>query len=283
MLINSSSFSSVGATAAGLGAEDIPVINGIDVGLRAIRNLMRYDPEPPGQRVNPAKPVDQALIARWKNRFAGRESLDESESLELFDDFGLPVVRRALVSKLDAALAAADDCGYPVVLKTAQPGILHKSDRGGVRVGLANPAELEQACLDMQQRLGERLLLMPMVSGGVEVSLGMKNDKQFGPMVIVACGGVMIELLAERAFRLAPVDAAEAGEMLDAIRLGQLLGGLRGQPPADRAALVNLIVEFSQLVVQLGDAVAEIDLNPVIVSPEGCVIVDALVIPKTPG
>ena len=280
VLINSTTFSSVHATAAELCAEDIPVINGIDVGLRAIRNLMDYSPEKIRPRTEPGQPADPGLIARWTKKLEGRASLDEHDSLALFDDFGLPVVARALVSDLDGALAAAADCGYPVVLKTAQPGILHKSDRGGVCVGLSGPAELEQAYLDLRQRLGERVLIMPMVAAGIEVSLGMKNDRQFGPMVIVACGGLLIELLAERAFSLAPVDAMEAEKMLDGIRLGRMLAGLRGQPPANRAALVELVVAFSELVVQLGDAVAEIDLNPVIVNRDGCVIVDGLIIPR---
>lgn len=280
VLINSSSFTSVDATAAALCGEDIPVINGIDVGLRAMRNLMDFTPASSAPAVKADHAIDPGLIARWIERLEGLESLDEYDSLALFDQFGLPVVGRALVTDLDSALAAAADCGYPVVLKTAQAGILHKSDQGGVRVGLDGPAMLEEAYLDLSRRLGARALIMPMVGSGVEVSLGMKNDKQFGPMIIVACGGVMIELLAERAFRLAPVNAAEAGEMLDSIRLGKLLDGLRGQPPADRAALVELIVAFSQLAVQLGDAVAEIDMNPVIVARDGCVIVDALIIPR---
>ncbi len=280
VLINSCGFASIGGIAAELCAEGIPVINGIDVGLRAMRNLMRYRAEDGAARDKSAVPAGSESIARWKASLEGRKSLDESESLALFDDFDLPVVRHALAADLDSALAAAADCGYPVVLKTAQPGLLHKSDHGGVRVGLDSAADFESAYLDMRQRLGERVLVMPMMEPGVEVSLGMKNDAQFGPMVIVACGGVLIELLAERAFRLAPVDAAEANAMLDEIRLGTLLAGPRGQPPADRAALVRLIVAFSELVAQFGDAIAEVDLNPVIVGSDGCVIVDALIIPR---
>ena len=108
----------------------------------------------------------------------------------------------------------------------------------------------------------------------------MKNDDQYGPMVIIACGGVLIELLAERAFALAPLDHDDVEAMLDRTRLAHLLAGVRGEPARDRAALVELVVGFSAMVHALADDIAEIDLNPVIVGTEGCTIVDALVIPR---
>jgi hypothetical protein len=170
-----------------------------------------------------------------------------------------------------------------VVLKTAMPGIAHKSAQGGVRVGIENTRQLENAYLDLRQRLGERVLLMPQVGAGIEVSVGMKNDAQFGPMVIIACGGVLIELLAERAFALAPLAPAEVDAMIDRTRLAKLLAGVRGRSAADRAALVELVVRFSELVIALTEDIAEIDLNPVIVGQSGCTIVDALVVPASAG
>ncbi len=160
------------------------------------------------------------------------------------------------------------------------PGIAHKSDRDGVRLGIENSAELDDAYADLQRRLGERVIVMPQVAQGVEVVLGMKNDAQFGPLVVVGCGGVLVELLAERALRLAPVDAAEADAMLDETRLGLMLGELRGRPALDRAALVDTIVRFSVLVSELGDVLDEVDLNPVIVNASGCHLVDALLLAK---
>jgi len=123
------------------------------------------------------------------------------------------------------------------------------------------------------------VLAMPMISGGVEAALGMKNDPQYGPLVLVGCGGVLIELLAERAIRLAPVDAGEAAAMIDETRLARLLAGMRGQAPVDRRALQKLVARFSALVLEFADCIGEIDLNPVIVDRDGCHIVDALVIP----
>jgi acyl-CoA synthetase (NDP forming) len=170
-----------------------------------------------------------------------------------------------------------------LVLKTAMPEIAHKSDQNGVKVGIADLRQLEAEYRDLQRRLGERVLVMPQVASGIEVSVGMKNDAQFGPLVVIACGGVLIELLAERAFALAPLTPAGVDAMIDKTRLAQLLAGVRGRPALDRAALVELVLRFSALVIALGDDIAEIDLNPVIVAESGCTIVDALVVPAAAG
>jgi acyl-CoA synthetase (NDP forming) len=190
------------------------------------------------------------------------------------------VVASRLVENPRQLRAAGDACGWPVVLKTAQPEITHKSEQNGVVTGLADQAQLHAAYQALCAKLGARALVMPMVAAGVEVSLGMKNDAHYGPMVIVACGGVLIELLAERAFRLAPVDRRQAASMIDELRLARLLAGIRGQPAVDREALVDLIVRFSALVLEFRDMIAEMDLNPVIVNQDGATIVDALVIAK---
>jgi len=222
-----------------------------------------------------------ALLEQWRQRLRSLESCDEITSLQLISDFELPCVDFARAQSLEQALVVADGFGYPLMLKTAMPGIAHKSDKNGVRVGIETAAQLEVEYLDLQQRLGEQVLVMPMVTAGVEVSVGMKNDAQFGPMVIVACGGILIELLAERAFQLAPVNRKQAETMIGQLRLTKLLDGVRGQAAVDRVALVALIVRFSELVMALSDSIAEIDLNPVIVNQSGCAIVDALVIPAS--
>ena len=281
VLINSCSFTSIDQTAAELTAQGIPVINGIDVALRALHNLMNYRGNLLADTAAARFDFDPTVIANWSQRIGAVANLDEVSSFELMADFDLPVVESQLIENLDQLLAAGASCGWPVVLKTAQPGVIHKSDQGGVKTGLGDQAQLIAAYQDLCARLGERALVMPMVAAGIEVSLGMKNDAQFGPMVIIACGGVLIELLAERAFRLAPVAAREAEAMIEELKLSRLLDGVRGQPAVDRKALVDLIVRFSELVVLLADSIAEIDLNPIIVNPSGATIVDALVIAKT--
>jgi acyl-CoA synthetase (NDP forming) len=283
VLINSCGFTSTARVAAGLAAEDIPVINGIDVALRALRHLVDYRPDAGDSTAPAAADFDPAVLAAWTARLADGTGFDEITALRMMADFGLASVHCEFAQDLDGARAAAEACGYPVVLKTAMPGIAHKSDRNGVRVDIATPRQLEREYLELRQSLGERVLLMPMLKGGIEVSLGMKNDAQFGPLVVVACGGVLIELLAERAFGLAPLDQQQAAALIDRIRLSKLLAGVRGQGGVDRAALERLIVRFSAMVVELRDSIAEIDLNPVIVDASGCTIVDALVVPARPG
>jgi len=286
VLVNSCSFANITRTAAELVAQGVPVINGIDMALRAIRNLMRYRAQSADDPDISAMPsqieFDAVKLQTWSQKLVPLRSCDEIMSLCLMADFGLPTVAFWIAEDWYQLTAAADACGYPLVLKTAMPGIAHKSDENGVKVGIENGQQLESEYRDLQQRLGDRVLVMPLVAGGVEVSVGMKNDAQFGPMVIVGCGGVLIELLAERACKLAPLTVGQAHSMIDELRLAQLLAGVRGQEAVDRAALVELIVRFSTLVAALKESIVEIDLNPIIVNSAGCTIVDALVIPGRP-
>jgi acyl-CoA synthetase (NDP forming) len=280
ILVQSCTFTNLSNTAAELTSQGIPVINGIDVALRAIRNLMNYQSGGFTVAGSDEFDFDQSVISSWSRRLSVAESCDEVTSLSLMSDFGLPTVSFSIAQSFDQVCAAAETCGYPLVLKTAMKGIAHKSDENGVKVGIENIQQLEVAYRDLQTRLGDRVLVMPMIAAGVEVSIGMKNDPQYGPMVIVACGGVLIELIAERAFKLAPVNSEQGNAMIDQTRLKKLLSGVRGQASVDRVALVDLVVRFSELAFALGGEIAEIDLNPVIVNQSGCTIVDALVVPK---
>ena len=196
-------------------------------------------------------------------------------------DFDLPVVKYLLADNFEEAIQAAAQIGYPLVMKTAEPGITHKSDCGGVIIDIQDLRSLEQAYADLQNRLGCKVVIMPMVSAGIEVSLGMKNDPHYGPVIIVACGGVLIELIKDRTFALAPLNTEQAMQMLAGLKLSQLLDGIRGQAAVNRQALIDLIVRFSELAVALSQSIREIDLNPVIVSEQGCTIVDALIVPKS--
>jgi len=244
VLVNSCSFSSIAKTAAELVAQGVPVINGIDLAIRAIRNLMQYRTrsavESSLESLASSSQFEPTLLQRWSHQLVQLTSCDEITSLRLMADFGLPSVSFAIAEDWDELMAAAETCGYPLVLKTAMPGIAHKSDQNGVKVGIEDAQQLEVEYSDLQQRLGDRVLVMPLVAGGVEVSVGMKNDAQFGPLVIVACGGVLIELLAERACKLAPLTVRQADLMIDDIRLAKLLAGVRGQGAVNRTALVEL-------------------------------------------
>jgi len=173
-------------------------------------------------------------------------------------------------------LAIAGAVGYPVALKTL--GAEHKSDVGGVVLGISDDAALINAYQSMAERLGPAVSVDAMARPGVEVSVGVVRDENFGPLVIVAAGGTLIELLADRAVACPPISANDAQEMLGSLRVAQLLGGWRGSPPADVDALVDIVVGFSQLAAELGDALDAVEANPVIAAPTGAIAVDALVV-----
>lgn len=278
ILLNSCGYTCLTQTAAEFTQQGIPVINGIQLALRALRNLVRYQPQSLNLEWQRQIAFEPNKLIRWAKQLSEIGVCDEITSLRFFADFDLPCVPFVEANSAQQLLAEVQHWDYPLVLKTAMPGIAHKSDLDGVKVGINNRLELGTAYQDLQRRLGNRVVVMPMVTAGVEVSLGMKNDPHYGPMLILACGGVLIELLNQRACRLAPVNADQANAMIDELKLADLLAGVRGQPALDRAALVTLMQRFSELIVEFSASIAEIDLNPVIVNRAGCIIVDALVV-----
>jgi acyl-CoA synthetase (NDP forming) len=260
----------------------IPVLVGLDAGLAAIKGEM----ERRDFRSRPAmRPVAAPVGMRdkWRKRLAQGTALDEGESLTLLTDYGLPVLPHRIVESAAAAEKAAGELGYPVVLKTAMPGILHKSDVGGVKLNLADGAVVRAAYDDMAARLGTRTLLAPMAGKGFELSFGAKRDPQFGPVVMVGAGGILIEFMKDRAIALAPFDEDEAKRLIDSLALRPLLDGKRGAPASDIGALASALATFSVMVADLGDLVQEIDINPMLALPNGCVALDALIVPVTPA
>jgi len=259
----------------------IPLINGVDNAVKAVRNILDWR----DQRQTPVAEVarldsDSDLVQRWRQRLGSGEALSESEGLQLLTEFGIPAAAAHETDSLEATLAAAESCGYPLVLKTAMPGIHHKSDVGGVRLGLADAAALEQAYLDLEQRLGPQVTVEPMVAGGTELALGIVNDPQFGPLVMIGSGGIYIEVLKDRCFSLAPFDRDEAGRMIDQLKIRPLLDGVRGQPGVDIDLLADTLSRFSLMADALSDVLAGLDVNPLIVNADGCIAVDALVLGK---
>jgi acetate---CoA ligase (ADP-forming) len=208
----------------------------------------------------------------------GPEPLDEVEGLAVLADWGVPVVAAEVAASAEEALAAAGRVGWPVALKTAAPGVVHKSDVGGVWLGLDGPDRLAAAYADLAGRLGPRVTVAAMAGPGVELALGVVADPQFGPLVMVAAGGVLVEVLGDRRFALPPVDHGQAMAMLDRLAVRPLLDGVRGAPPADLDAVARAVVDLSVLAVDLGDRLAALDVNPLVAGPDGCVAVDALVV-----
>ena len=177
-----------------------------------------------------------------------------------------------------SAITAAVEIGYPVVLKTDEPSITHKSDANGVVLGIRSQEQLAGAYADLAARLGPAALICQTVPGGVELALGIIRDHALGPLLVVGAGGTLVELLADRAVALPPVSPEQAIVLLSGLRAGKLLGGVRGTPPADLSAVVRAIVCLSDLAVELADEIEALDVNPLICGPDGAVAVDVLVI-----
>lgn len=257
----------------------IPVLEGTDSALRALRHLLDDAAWRSLPAVEAPTPVDPAVRDRWRRRVASGEPIGELEGLRLLADYGIQTVAETAAADADAAAAAAEAIGFPVALKTAAPGITHKSDVDGVRLGLADPDQVRAAYRDVADRLGPEVALAAMAPSGVEMALGVIRDATFGPLVLAAAGGVLVELLHDRALALPPVDTAGARRLVEGLQIRPMLDGVRGSPAADVDALVRTIVRLSVLAVDLGDLIAALDVNPVVVSPSGCIAVDALVEP----
>jgi acyl-CoA synthetase (NDP forming) len=250
-----------------LRAAGVPVLEGFRSGLLALRHLQ--------EAVDRPGPDDPSLL----ERDARAPVPSPGEWTDLISAYGIPTPRSAHASTRAAALAAAADLGWPVVLKTAAPGIAHRSDVGGVVTDLADAAAVGAAYDDLTGRLGPDVTVHQQVPPGLELSVGIVRDGALGPMVVVAAGGVLVELLSDRAVALPPLTAAGARRMLDRLRLRPMLEGFRGSPPADLDALVEVIVAVSRLAHERGHELAALDLNPVIATPDGAVAVDVLIIP----
>jgi hypothetical protein len=159
----------------------------------------------------------------------------------------------------------------------------HKSDLGGVRLWIDGRMSLAEAYGEIASRLGPRVTVEKMAPAGVEIHLGLVRDPQFGALVLVAAGGVLVEVLNDRRLALPPLDEERAGRLIDELRVRPLLDGIRGRSAADVGALVRAIVAVSWLARDLGDHLEALDVNPVICGPAGCLAVDALVIPRARG
>jgi len=263
------------AAAGELRAAGIPVLEGARTGLLALRHLLAHGtwsprPQPP--------PADPARRERWA-RALRSGPLAPAQAFRLLGDYGIRSARARAADTAGAALAAAGEIGYPVVLKTAEPGVAHKSDAGGVVLGIRDAAELEAAYAGLAGRLGPRVLVCETAGRGTELSLGILADPGLGPLVVVGAGGVLVEHLADRAVALPPVDPARARRMLSRLRVASLLTGFRGRPPADLGAIAGAITAVSAIAGELGGELAALDINPLICGPGGAVAADVLAEP----
>jgi acetyl coenzyme A synthetase (ADP forming)-like protein len=239
-----------------------------------------------------ARPPDRAPVRDDIDRAAARNIVDHVLSDEpagrwltpaeiryLLESHHIPYLAGTLVTDVDAACAAARKAGYPVVLKADGPEIVHKSDIGGVALGLRSAKALARAWHDMAAALGPEMtgaLVQKMAPPGVELIAGIVRDDTFGPLILFGMGGVAAELLRDRGVRVAPISENEAGELVDSLRCAPLLHGYRGTPPVDVDAVQDLLVRLGLLAHAIPE-IRELDLNPVIASAGGVASVDARV------
>ncbi len=261
--------------------EGFPVLDGLRpflAGVRCLTAYRDYRTRLAACQQGPSTVPDPGRVAYWRRKLSSGVTLEEFESGQLLHDFGFPMNPCRLADCEEEAVSAAHDLGFPVVVKTAAPGILHKTDRDGVKLDIANEAQLKTMYADLATRLGPRVLLSPMLQvSGVEMVLGLVRDQQFGPLVMLGFGGINVETIRDVAYALPPFGPGTARRLLDSLKQRPLLDGLRNRPAVDIDAFCNAAAQFSVLAAELGEVLDEVDINPLIIHPDGCLAVDALV------
>jgi acyl-CoA synthetase (NDP forming) len=211
----------------------------------------------------------------------GQKGLSEFDSKRLLQAYGFPVVHEVLAQSRSGAIRAAKEIGLPVVLKGCSPEIAHKTEKKLIEVDLRSLKEVERAYEGIVQRVGDTpldgILVQEMVKGSRELVIGMIRDPQFGPCVMFGLGGIFTEVLKDVSFRIAPLEKRDALEMAQEIKGAAVLGAFRGMPPVDRELLTSMLMNTGRLGLEL-PAVKEVDVNPLIISGNRPIAVDALVV-----
>ncbi|RNJ78824.1 MAG: acyl-CoA synthetase [Nitrosopumilus sp. B06] len=211
--------------------------------------------------------------------------ITEESSKSILKNYGVKVPPFALVTSAEEAASQAKQIGFPIVMKVVSPQILHKTEVGGVKVGLENTTDVKKAFTDMYGRLSKKrgvdvkgILLEKMVPKGVELIVGIQNDSQFGPIIMVGMGGIMTEVIKDVAFRMLPITSADVRSMLNELKGAKLLKGFRGSAPIDMGMLTKMLMQIGKLGMDHADYINSIDFNPVIVYPKSHYVVDAKII-----
>jgi acetyltransferase len=260
--------------------------------VKALAQLMRYgagcrttpaaETAPPPADAPPLPEEIRALLSG-----PGR-TLSERQSKQLLGAFGVATSRELLACSREEALAAAEKIGFPVAMKVDSPDILHKTEADAIRLGVNDPDRLAAAFDEILKNARAHhpaaringVLVQEMVPPGVEVIVGMNRDPQFGPVLMFGLGGIFVEILKDVALRIAPIEREEAVRMIQEVRGCPLLTGARGRPKADIPALAETLVKVSRMAVALGPRLEQLDINPLVVLPQGSgvKVADALVI-----
>jgi len=217
----------------------------------------------------------------------GRKNLLEPEAYEVLSYYSIPISPYKVVNSIEEAESAAKSIGYPIVLKIVSPDIIHKSDVGGVRIGIKDDQQLKDDYTSLLNDVREKapsarivgVLVEKMAPKSVEVVVGMLRDPTFGPAVMFGLGGVLIEIMKDVVFRITPVSKEEAIDMVKKVKGYPLLSGFRGSKPLDIDAIADVICNVSRISME-NPAIDQVDLNPVIIYEKGLVVVDARIILK---
>ncbi|HIG43681.1 MAG TPA: acetyl-CoA synthetase [Gammaproteobacteria bacterium] len=218
-------------------------------------------------------------------RAEGRSLLNEVEAKQLLAGAGIPVVNTVLATTPEEARAQAEQIGYPIVLKIVSPEIAHKSDVGGVRIGLEDGQAVTSAFEEIVSNAKQAVpgasitgvAVQNMAPAGTEVIVGMTTDPHFGPVIMFGLGGIMVEVLKDVSFRVVPLTERDAAQMIGEIKGSKMLDGVRGQPQSDKQALCKAILNVAEFVQQHPE-VQELDLNPMLVYADGAIAVDARIV-----
>jgi len=256
-----------------------PVLDGVTPFLRGVRGLMNYRDFLATPGMSEAA-IPAAVIDKWSARLAQDTTLDEATSLTMLLDFGISASTSDIIESEEELVAASNKLDYPLVLKTAMPDMQHKTEQRGVLLNIADENQLNEAYADLTNRLGPRALVTAMAPQGIEMILGARRDPQFGPVIMLGFGGTLTEVIKDVVFALPPFDTACARRLLDRLKLRPLLDGVRGAPPVAIEHFCMMAADFSAMVAALAEYLQEVDVNPVIVSEDSCIAVDALVVGK---
>jgi len=216
---------------------------------------------------------------------SGRTALSEYESKKLLAQYSIPVTREILVERRESLMAAIEEIGYPIVLKGCSPEIAHKTEKDLIRVDIRNGDEALAAFKEIISGMkgsGNSVLVQEMVRGKRELVAGLTRDPQFGPCVMFGLGGIFTEVLNDVSFRVAPLEEFDALEMMREIRGHKILGAVRGMEPVDMTMLAGILIAIGKIGMENGK-IAEIDINPLIITGNKAVAVDALIVLENPG
>ena len=254
------------------------VIDGVSqflIGARGLLNYRDFQLREPMASVG----IDQTKCDYWRQRLQAETKVTETLASQCLADLGIPMLQSILVgSEKELALAGAN-VGFPLVLKTAQPEIDHKSDVGGVVLNIANQADLLKAYREMADRLGPKGMVAPMLqSSGIEMILGISRDSQFGPTVVAGFGGIFAEVLSDVAVLIPPFNATAVKRVLENLSMADLLKGARGASKVDVDSYCEVAARLSEIAVAFSDTLVEVDINPIMLTADGCVGLDALMV-----